>query len=172
MREEKKKKNLSTPKVMLRWFLQCRELHGIRDGVLLGRYYIFLLKIKVLVLPFVYKTRETQQDREYVYHTFASCSLWLICLSTSCFCNSAAVAAAFLWMAAAAAASLAAATRWAAATASFNDANLCCRATNCFALALASASAADEISCDLYIETTKDFQLIDISFRGSYRLVF
>ena len=71
MREEKKKKNLSTPKVMLRWFLQCRELHGIRDGVLLGRYYIFLLKIKVLVLPFVYKTRETQQDREYVYHTFA-----------------------------------------------------------------------------------------------------
>lgn len=100
------------------------------------------------------------------YHTFASCSLWLICLSTSCFCNSAAVAAAFLWMAAAAAASLAAATRWAAATASFNDANLCCRATNCFALALASASAADEISCDLCIETTKDFELIDISFRG------
>lgn len=69
-------------------------------------------------------------------------------------------------MAAAAAASLAAATRWAAATASFNDANLCCRATNCFALALASASAADEISCDLCIETTKDFDLIDISFRG------
>lgn len=145
----------------MRRFLQCRELHGVRDSVLLGRYYIFLLKIKVCLLSPHSKLNAILNT----YHTFASCSLWLICLSTSCFCNSAAVAAAFLWMAAAAAASLAAATRWAAATASFNDANLCCRATNCFALALASASAADEISCDLYIETTKDFQFVDISFR-------
>lgn len=82
--------------------------------------------------------------------TLASISLWLICLSTSCFCSSAAVSAAFLWIAAAAAASLAAATRCAAATASFRVANLCCNATSWRALSLASDSACCEISWDLY----------------------
>lgn len=81
--------------------------------------------------------------------TLASLSLVWICLSTSCFLNSAAVSDAFRWIAAAAAASLAAATRWAAATESFRVASLCWRATNCLALALASACAWAEISADL-----------------------
>lgn len=58
-KEKEKRESLSTPRVMRR-FLQCRELHGIRDSVLLGRYYIFLLKIKVLVAPFVYTRNSTR----------------------------------------------------------------------------------------------------------------